>query len=309
MSANVKPFEMNMLQDLQKIEGESRELYTDFPVWATWVYSNNPELKPENIRVSFSGDRITGYGHIIPRPAFEDDPVEMPHTLFFDMNVSPEILNPSEVYQALFQALEIRGNELLEAYPQRRAEWCIQHYGTVEPQLDFVQNKGFHKTESYWLLEKSLKKKEQSEREVHGFNVEQWELESWEEQQLFLSLEKQAFPEEMPTLENLIALKALPMWKTYIATNSSSDIVGLIMMHYDPEVKKGYIDDIFTLSEYRNNGIGRVLLSKALQYFSEAGVNAVQLHVADTNLAAFHIYQQADFRGVKEKIELRMAFR
>lgn len=77
---------------------------------------------------------------------------------------------------------------------------------------------------------------------------------------------------------------------------------------YDPEVRKGYIDDLFTLPEYRNRGIGHVLLSRAEQYLSKTGSNAVQLHVADTNLAALLLYQQANFKRIKEKIEMRMPF-
>lgn len=308
MTVIVRPFENTMLQEIMKIEQSTREVYADFPVWATWVYSNNPEINPTNIMITLSGDRITGYGHIISRPAYDDDPVEMPHTVYLDMNVSQEVQSQIEVYQALFLALEQRAEELLEKYPKRHAEWCIQHYGTVEPQLNFAIKKGFHRVESFWLLEKNLDEKDQLHGALDDFTVSEWGIESWEDQQLFLKLEKLAFPEETPTLENLNALKELPQWKTYIVTNSFDNIVGLIMMHYDPEVRKGYIDDLFTLPEYRNRGIGQVLLSKGEQYLSETGSNAVQLHVAETNLAALHLYQQANFKKIKEKIEMRMPF-
>ncbi|SDD50858.1 Acetyltransferase (GNAT) family protein [Paenibacillus sp. CF095] len=307
MSMNIKPFQTTILEDLKRIENHTREVYPDYPVWANWVYLNNPELKDDNIFVSYSNGEITGYGHVLPRLALNNDPIELPHTIYFDMNVSLKIQDPRETYEALFNALRIRGQQLLNQYPLRNAEWCIQHYRTLDRQLDFVKSKGFYRVEGYWLLEKSLEDVSQN-HELSDFNIIQWDIDSLEEQDLFLKLEKEAFPEETPTLDKLSALKALPSWRTYAAKNLNNNVVGLIMVHYDPGKEKGYIDDIFTLQEYQGKGVARALLTQGLQYLSDIGASAAQLHVADSNERAMRLYKRAEFKDVQEQIEFRMTF-
>jgi|GEM_PF-1940557 len=308
MNAIVKPFEKYMLDGLRDIENRTREAYPEFPSWAGWAYQNNPELKASNIFVVMTEQEVTGYGHLIPRPAFSSDPPELPHTFYFDFNTSPDMPEPLAAQELLFAALQARGRELLAELPPRRAEWCIQHYGSVDRQLDFVRGKGFRLGESYLLLERDLNKTLPEGTLPDGFSIFRWEIDSEEERLAFLELEKQAFPDETPTMDKLIAMKALPMWSAYAAADAAGKIAGLIMTHFDPQSGKGYIDDIFTLPSYRGRGIAWGLLASGLRHLSGNGITATQLHVADSNHPAVELYRKSGFWKVKEQLELRMPF-
>ncbi|WCT58032.1 GNAT family N-acetyltransferase [Paenibacillus kyungheensis] len=308
MSVVIKPFEIGMLESLKYIENRVRESESDFPSWANWAYLNNPELKKSNMFVALIDNEFKGYGHLLPRPAFDDDPPKVAHTLYFDFNVLPDIPESRMVLKALYTALHKRGQELLAELPSRQAEWCIQHYGSVKRQLDFVQSLGFKKIESYMLLERSFEQSVSYNALPEELSLFQWEMDTQQDQNTFLELEKLCFPEETPTLDKLSALKGLPAWRTYAAAESDGTVVGLIMVHMDLNRKKGYIDDLFTVPAYRSRGVARALLGAGIQYLSDLGSIAVQLHVSDSNLSAFRLYRQIGFEIIKEQLEFRKSF-
>jgi ribosomal protein S18 acetylase RimI-like enzyme len=57
----------------------------------------------------------------------------------------------------------------------------------------------------------------------------------------------------------------------------------------------GAIHELVVLPEYRNRGIGKKLLEKALEYFKERGLPLAELWVGDENIRAIEFYKKHGF--------------
>ncbi|MCS7277532.1 MAG: GNAT family N-acetyltransferase [Aquificaceae bacterium] len=57
----------------------------------------------------------------------------------------------------------------------------------------------------------------------------------------------------------------------------------------------GAIHELIVLPEYRNRGIGKVLVEKALEYFRSRGLDIAELWVGDENTRAIEFYKKLGF--------------
>lgn len=58
----------------------------------------------------------------------------------------------------------------------------------------------------------------------------------------------------------------------------------------------GAIHEVVVLPDYRNLGIGKSLINKALEYFKERGIDTVELWVGDENFRAINFYKKLGFK-------------
>ncbi|MDT8977086.1 GNAT family N-acetyltransferase [Paenibacillus sp. chi10] len=304
----VSSYDPLFLNEMASIERETKERYPDFPSWATWMYEHNPELKKDNIFIAFESDKLAGYGHIIPRPAYENDPSQVPHTIYLDFNVSVDAKQPASVRDALFAALCNRTAELLKGYPDRKTELCVQHYSALEEMIEDISARGFQRVESYFLMERDLRLPIPDAPLLNGLVLREWKMETAEEKKKFLELNKLAFPDESPTLEKLEGIMAIPGWTTYAIFTEVNEVAGLIMFRSDSPTH-GYIDDVFVLPEWRRQGLADALVAVGLHHLKEGGFSGVYLNVARSSSSACNLYSKAGFRAIKEQQELRLEWR
>lgn len=57
----------------------------------------------------------------------------------------------------------------------------------------------------------------------------------------------------------------------------------------------GAIHELIVLPEYRNRGIGKALVEKALEYFRSRGLDIAELWVGDENTRAIEFYKKLGF--------------
>ena len=57
----------------------------------------------------------------------------------------------------------------------------------------------------------------------------------------------------------------------------------------------GAIHELIVLPEYRNKGIGKALVEKALEYFRSRGLDTAELWVGDENTGAIEFYKKLGF--------------
>ena len=81
---------------------------------------------------------------------------------------------------------------------------------------------------------------------------------------------------------------------------------GYLHAHFDPPWNEGYIDFVAVDPAARGGGVGRALLSAAIDWtFSQRGARALTLTVRSDRLAARALYLAAGFRHQRTGIDLR----
>ena len=125
-------------------------------------------------------------------------------------------------------------------------------------------------------------------------------MDNEEEQHKFLMAHGQVFPRHAHNAQRLGELKAMPGWENFTVFRGG-EIIGNIMVFLKPEEEGiGYIEDLFVLKEWRRMGIGRCLLSTALGYFHNRGIQRVQLEFWSANKPALALYQAYGFSSIDE---------
>jgi ribosomal-protein-alanine N-acetyltransferase len=81
-----------------------------------------------------------------------------------------------------------------------------------------------------------------------------------------------------------------------VASNTG-EIVGYVVADSVPNhgVSIGHIKDLAVAPEHRGEGIGRLLLARALTTLASEGVGRVKLEVRETNAAALSLYRDFGF--------------
>lgn len=303
----IRTYDPSVLEQLVPIEKATKERYPEFPFWATWAYRKNQELKPENMWVAYRGGEALGYGHIIPRLADESDPLTLPHTLYFDLNASLTAPDSERIQDALYAAIRQRATELIAGDLTRRTELCIQHYSTVPHLLDFARSKGFEHEESYLLMKRTFDQESRTNGVLPaGLSLREWKMETPEDKQKFLEVEKLAFPDEVATLEKLETLMQIPHWSSFAIFTADDEVIALIMMRAE-NATQGYIDNVFVLPAYRRQGLAEQLVEVGVHHLRQLGFQSALLHVARSNEPAVRLYHKAQFETVKEQVEMRLA--
>ena len=82
----------------------------------------------------------------------------------------------------------------------------------------------------------------------------------------------------------------------YIA---NGEIVGYIGVTH--VLDEGNIDLVAVSKDYRNKGIGTLLIEKAHEYLKENGVTAVYLEVRKSNLSAINLYEKCGYKKIGER--------
>ena len=111
-------------------------------------------------------------------------------------------------------------------------------------------------------------------------------------------IEKESFPD--PYSKGL--LKAFLFFPgTYIVALSEREIAGYAIgvVRYETV---GHIISIAVSKEKRRNGIGRLLLTKAVERLRLKGAQSIRLEVRESNIEAIELYKKAGFLA-EEKID------
>lgn len=95
-----------------------------------------------------------------------------------------------------------------------------------------------------------------------------------------------------------------------IAIDEEKDeVIGMVIaeLRVDPfGSSEGYIKQVFLKKEYRGQGIGKLLLEKALEHLKSIKVEKVKVNIKDKAKAAAELYSTMNFKKVYEVLELNL---
>ncbi|MDR3063647.1 MAG: ribosomal protein S18-alanine N-acetyltransferase [Methanobrevibacter sp.] len=104
-------------------------------------------------------------------------------------------------------------------------------------------------------------------------------------------IEKESFdlPYDINILKELYNIGA-----GFLVSVENDKIIGFIIFWIKDEFL-GHIISIAVSEKYQNNGVGRKLLSKAIELFAAFQINKIKLEVKATDLKAINFYKKAGF--------------
>lgn len=102
------------------------------------------------------------------------------------------------------------------------------------------------------------------------------------------------------TLEDFRVRKQRPWFnpQDLLILEVEGDLAGFCWMKVEERGTEGRVGEIYvigTAPEYQGRGLGRFLLSEALQHLSTRDVNAVAVYVDESNTAAVRLYEAFEF--------------
>ena len=83
-------------------------------------------------------------------------------------------------------------------------------------------------------------------------------------------------------------------------------VAGYITTRIDPEIQTGLIPNLAVLPEHQGKGIGKALLSAALDYFEGRGMRLAKIEALDQNPVGPTFYPRAGFTEVARQIHYAM---
>jgi len=87
----------------------------------------------------------------------------------------------------------------------------------------------------------------------------------------------------------------------------NDDVVGMIIaeLRIDPfGVSEGYIKQLFLKEEYRERGIGELLIKRAIDHLQKIKVEKIKVNIKEKAKEAVNLYSKMHFKKVYEVLEL-----
>ncbi len=213
-----------------------------------------------------------------------------------EVEAKPDLDGADDVKNALWKRL------LILARRDGVSKLCFQYYPNEEEAICFAEGKGAAYAYSIFAMQRDLGRAVPEMPVPEGFDLRRCRLESEAEQIAYLEGRNECFPEAPTTLEEWRYFAQTPQWQPgmLLAAFSGERLAASALVYWEPDSPSGYIDFVFTRSEFRGRGLARCLLADALRYMQERGLAQSILEVKAENYSALHTYQALGYEVTAE---------
>jgi ribosomal protein S18 acetylase RimI-like enzyme len=125
-----------------------------------------------------------------------------------------------------------------------------------------------------------------------------WMMSSLEEENEYLAVEGEIWPDAALGLKRLREYKNNKFW-TSITVRENGPIIASAMAWEEDET--GIIEDVFVKKQWRKKGIAKFLLTNALTYLKDKGLKEAKLMVDTKNENALTLYKSVGFQVMDEE--------
>lgn len=131
-----------------------------------------------------------------------------------------------------------------------------------------------------------------------GLSFSLWKMESSSEEQYYLDIEAEIWPDTPLGMNRLSEYKGKNLWTSMVVRQSDTIVGGLMAL----QEEQGVIEDVFVREPWRKRGIAQFLLTQALTYLKANHLHDANLMVLTTNHSALSLYESVGFSVDKEEI-------
>jgi ribosomal protein S18 acetylase RimI-like enzyme len=230
---------------------------------------------------------------------------ESRHSIYLNLKTIPEREEDYDLLESMYQTLLLRALELKETLPaEYKTTLCVGNNASEIANTQFFEKeKGFCQYNSLFKMNHNLNDTFSVPELNERFEFATWMMETPQEEQLYLELEAEVWPETPLGKERLSQFKQNLLWNSLVVREGER-VVGSLMVWQ--EEKSGYIENVFVLEPWRRFGIARYMLSQALSYFRTHGLEEAYLMVLTDNDSALHLYESVGFSLSSEERRYRI---
>lgn len=222
------------------------------------------------------------------------------HHIYVNIKAIPKRERDYDLLGDVFKVLHARAVILRDTLPKEYGTYlCVGNYAhEISNNVFFTEGIGFQPLENLYAMERSLEEPIPAYPLAASYQYRLWRMESAEEEAMYLKLEAEVWPDAPLGLERLREYKGHSEW---VAMNvlEGDTIIGSIMAWQ--EEGKGIIEDVFVRESWRQRGVAKHLLSRAMSYLQARGSTEVKLQVKAVNETALSLYQSVGFVKAQEE--------
>jgi ribosomal protein S18 acetylase RimI-like enzyme len=305
----VRNYDKEDMEQLAHFLGKYAGIYPDAKLFSAGFYTYHPALKDGNnsFCVQDQDRNLIGFAPLAPAPAHDDCPPDEPHHLWTVLLADPEMDDPHQIRELLFQQILKRVDSLKQTLTDRRVRLAAEYVIAQRPEIDHLLEKGFEHYESEYFMRRDLSEPLTDVPVPANVTITSWKMLSEEEQRQYLDAYHKCFPEILKTQEKLQFLLDSPSWesgKAITAFDQHHQIVASILAYRDEEQQCGVCDDVFVLPEWRRQGLAKALINEGLKYFQTCGIKDVRLEVKRSNFPAVSLYKSMSYTIANEQVLL-----
>ena len=215
------------------------------------------------------------------------------HSIYINLKTRSERQHDDVLLDEIYNYLFKRAIELKSTLPQAyQTILCVGNDSKETANNQFFIEKGYCPLNSLYHMTRDLTHPVQELKLSEEFEFSYWNINTLSEEQEYLEIDTEIWPNAPLGLTALSEYKSNPLWTSMIVKQSSTIIGGLMVWQ---EEDRGVIEDVFVREPWRKKGIARFLLTKALTYLQDHQLPFVDLTVLTTNQSALTLYESVGF--------------
>lgn len=303
----IKSLGSSHLAAISELQTAYSAVYPDAPIIPGEVYLSPSFEDGRNVfcAIDESG-QLLGYAPLYP--VLMRDSSNLPHTLWTEIKVHPKFDAPNEIKDCILEQILIRAREVTNEFPGHPIHLTFQYFPSETASVEYVLSKGCQHTESVFTMRRNLSCEIPDPASIENVVMRQWKMESEAEQQMYMQVRNQCFPEAPIALGEWQYFMLSPMWAvgTTFAAFQDAQLVGNAAVFWNEAEnaqsgrKVGYTEFIFVHPEWRGKNIARALITHGLKYLKKNGLNEAHLEVKAQNQNALRLYQGLGFEVIRE---------
>lgn len=267
---NYVPGDIDQVMELQN---KYSSLHTEVPICTddTLRHPAHPVYEDgKNIFCGFDSENMMiAYASIFPRPVDDDVPSNIPHSLWIEVKVDPNLENQEEVKDHMIKIVLDRVATITNSLPERSVRLCLGLLSSEVGAINYFLSRGFIHTESLFEMTRDLMFHIPNQLIKKDIEIRKWRIETKEDRLKYIIADNLAFLDSPTTIESLEYLLQSPQWATGTAIsafNRSGEVVGSIMVYWNETLshrgmeKYGFTEEIFVIPNWRGCGIAKYLI-------------------------------------------------
>ena len=133
----IQPFDASQLAAIGELQTAYTAVYPDAPIISGEVYLSPAYENGRNLFCAIDeGGKLVGYAPLYP--VLMRDASDLPHTLWTEIKVNPNVNAPHEIKDCILERLLIRAREIASEFPGHPIHLTFQYFPSETASIDYV---------------------------------------------------------------------------------------------------------------------------------------------------------------------------